>query len=129
MGAEPLFFLDYLATGKLDVERSPSRWCVAWRTAARRRAARSSAARPPRCRGSIRKASTIWRASPSAWSSATALIDGSAIADGDAVIGLASSGLHSNGFSLVRKLIEDAGFALDAPFAPDESGARSARSC
>src|SRR6202040_47739 len=42
------------------------------------------------------------------------------IAAGDAVLGLASSGLHSNGFSLVRKIVEVAGLGLDAqaPFSP-----------
>ncbi len=43
-------------------------------------------------------------------------IDGTRIAAGDALIGLASSGLHSNGFSLVRKVIERSAAALDAPF-------------
>jgi phosphoribosylformylglycinamidine cyclo-ligase len=52
------------------------------------------------------------------------LIDGASIGDGDVVIGLASSGLHSNGFSLVRKLIQDAVIALDAP-APDGVGDRT----
>ena len=42
------------------------------------------------------------------------------IAAGDAVIGLASSGVHSNGFSLVRKIVEQSGLGFDAPapFAP-----------
>ena len=42
------------------------------------------------------------------------LIDGHLIQPGDAVLGLAASGLHSNGFSLVRKIIRDAGLDWDA---------------
>src|SRR2546430_2747544 len=41
------------------------------------------------------------------------LIDGSAVSEGDAVIGLASSGLHANGFTLVRRLLERAGVGPD----------------
>ena len=41
------------------------------------------------------------------------IIDGSTIQQGDIVIGFASSGVHSNGFSLVRKVIERAGVGFD----------------
>ena len=43
------------------------------------------------------------------------LLPSADIAAGDAVIGLASSGVHSNGFSLVRKIVENSGLGFDAP--------------
>ncbi|WP_442510921.1 phosphoribosylformylglycinamidine cyclo-ligase [Novipirellula sp. SH528] len=51
------------------------------------------------------------------------LIDGKQIAEGDVVLGLASTGLHSNGFSLVRKVIADAGLDWDAT--PAEFGGQT----
>ena len=51
------------------------------------------------------------------------LIDGRQITAGDTVLGIASDGLHSNGFSLVRKVIGDAGLGWDD--APEEFGGRS----
>ena len=52
-----------------------------------------------------------------------ALLPRSDIAEGDAVIGLASSGVHSNGYSLVRKVVEKSGllWTTPAPFAPAQS--------
>jgi len=51
------------------------------------------------------------------------VLDGSNIKVGDVILGIGSSGVHSNGFSLVRKVIKDNGFEEDspAPFMPDMS--------
>ena len=45
------------------------------------------------------------------------LIDGSKVKVGDVLVGIASTGVHSNGFSLVRKIVDDNGFDLHAPHA------------
>jgi len=107
-GAEPLFFLDYYATGKLRLDtaevviRGIAEGCV---QAGAALVGGETAEMPGMyagedydlagfCVGVVEKA---------------AIIDGSRIRPGDVVIGLASSGPHSNGFALIRKLVAMAG--------------------
>jgi phosphoribosylformylglycinamidine cyclo-ligase len=107
-GAEPLLFLDYYATGKLDVEVAASVISGIAEGCAQAGAALvggETAEMPGMyhgddydlagfCVGVVER---------------EAIIDGSAVQSGDAVIGLSSSGPHSNGYSLIRKLLTVAG--------------------
>lgn len=110
-GAEPLFFLDYYATGKLNVDVATTvvtgiaEGCKQSGCAL---VGGETAEMPGMyhnndydlagfCVGVVEKSE---------------MIDGSKVTDGDALIALASSGAHSNGYSLVRKIIEVSGVNL-----------------
>ena len=118
-GAEPLFFLDYFACGKLDPE-----------TAAAIVAGIAEGCREAGCAligGETAEMPGLYKDGDydlAGFAVGAAergsLLPGRDIAAGDAVIGLASSGVHSNGYSLVRKIVESSGITLSAPapFAP-----------
>jgi phosphoribosylformylglycinamidine cyclo-ligase len=114
-GAEPLFFLDYFATGKLDVNTAASviegigKGCE---LAGAALVGGETAEMPNMyadgdydlagfCVGIVEKAE---------------MLDGCKVKAGDKLIGLASSGAHSNGYSLIRKILERSELSLDEPF-------------
>ena len=114
-GAKPLFFLDYIATGKLlpeQVEAIVAGVANGCRQAKMALIGGETAEMPGFyaqgdydvagfCVGIVDRAKAI---------------DGSGIQAGDVLLGLTSSGLHSNGFSLVRKILEQKGIDLQAKF-------------
>jgi phosphoribosylformylglycinamidine cyclo-ligase len=126
-GAEPLFFLDYYVCERLDVQvatevvRGIAAGCedAGCALIGGETAEHPGAFTPNEydlagfAVGVVEKANAI---------------DGTKLKSGDVLLGLASSGLHSNGFSLVRKVIEKTGADLSAPlsrFAGGGSGSQS----
>lgn len=112
-GAEPLFFLDYLATSQLDVERATeiiagiARGC---KEAGCSLIGGETAEMPGFYQGSDYELAGF----AVGIVDKSNLIDGSEIKVGDQIIGIASSGLHSNGYSLARRvLLEDNAYGLD----------------
>ena len=81
-GAVPLFFLDYIALGRMDPDRVEAIVRGLRRGPARSSAARSSAGRPRRCRAPTRRATTTWPASSWAWWSASKALTGAAVRGG-----------------------------------------------
>lgn len=113
-GAEPLFFLDYYATARLDagiaaeVIRSIARGCEMSGMAL----IGGETAEMP---GMYAPGDFDLAGFCVGVAEREAIIDGSGIAPGDVVLGLASSGAHSNGYSLIRKVLEVSGQRLDQP--------------
>jgi phosphoribosylformylglycinamidine cyclo-ligase len=121
-GAEPLFFLDYYASGRLEVE-----------TGLKIIAGIAEGCRMAGCAligGETAEMPGLYREGDYDLAGFAvgavergAAITGERVKPGDVVLALASSGVHSNGYSLVRKVVADAGLALSkpAPFASNLS--------
>ncbi len=111
-GAEPLFFLDYYATGKLDVDVATS-VVEGIATGCEQAGAALIGGETAEMPGMYSEGDYDLAGFAVGIAEKDAIIDGSQVQIGDTLIGLASSGPHSNGYSLVRKVLEVSGADLN----------------
>ncbi|MGC3991100.1 MAG: AIR synthase-related protein [Chthoniobacteraceae bacterium] len=105
LGAKPLFFLDYIGAEKLEpdvFEPAPQRLCQGLQS---RRLRHRSAVKPRRCPACINPGEYDLAGTIVGVVDRPKMLDGSKIKPGDVIIGLPSNGLHTNGYSLARKVL------------------------
>jgi phosphoribosylformylglycinamidine cyclo-ligase len=112
-GAEPLFFLDYFATGKLNV--SEARAVIGGIAAGCRQAGCALVGGETAEMPGMYDAGDYDLAGFAVGAAERDRLLPGTVTPGDVVLGLASSGVHSNGFSLVRRIVAAAGLSWDAP--------------
>src|SRR5262245_4976588 len=121
-GAEPLFFLDYFASGRLDVATGTAivgGIAEGCRIAGCALIGGETAEMP----GLYAEGDYDLAGFAVVAVERDAAITGARVSAGDVILGLASSGVHSNGYSLVRRIVEASGLVLQAPapFTPGHS--------
>ena len=113
-GAEPLFFLDYYATGRLDIELA-STVVAGIAEGCRQAGAALIGGETAELPGMYQGDDYDLAGFCVGLVEYDEIIDGSRIRPGDALVALGSSGPHSNGYSLIRRVLERSGAGLDDP--------------